>query len=191
MGSLDSSVIARLESNGGMFEILLDPSVVDVVGRVEGSDLLSYLVVDTVFKDASKGIRSAEKEMVDAFGTTDITEVVSRIVVSGKIQLTTKQRREMLEAKRRKVVAQVAAIIIDPETRLPHPIKRVELALEESKFHVDLFKPINEHVKDAVRAIECFIPVELKMASDTREDGLSCCRNYLTLKSQEMNRKRR
>ena len=137
MVDLDDAIVARLETHGETFEILLDPKVFDLVKQGKKFDIVDYMAVEDVFKNASKGTRPPEDKIKEAFGTEDIAEIAAKIVEKGEIQITAEQRKEMLEAKKNQVIAYIAANAINPQTHTPHPPLRIELALEEAKFQHD------------------------------------------------------
>src|SRR5206468_10555434 len=100
-------------------------------------DLLRELAIDEIFKDAHKGSKASEDKMTEFFGTTEPLAVAKQIVQRGEIQLTTEQRRQMLEAKRRQIVQYIAANAINQQTGTPQPPQRNENAMEEAKVHCD------------------------------------------------------
>lgn len=162
MVNLDDAITARLESHGETFEILLDPKVVDLIKQGKKFDIVEYMAVEDVFKNASKGTRPAEDKIKEAFGTEDVAEIARRIVEKGEIQITAEQRKEMLEAKRQQVITYIAANAINPQTHTPHPPLRIELALEEAKFHVDAFKPLEKEIEEAMKALRPLIPIRFE-----------------------------
>lgn len=162
MVDLDDAIVARLETHGETFEILLDPKVVDLVKQGKKFDIVEYMAVEDVFKNASKGTRPSEDKMKEAFGTLEVADVARRIVEKGEIQITAEQRKEMLEAKRQQVVAYIAANAINPQTHTPHPPLRIELALEEAKFHVDPFKPLEKEIEEAMRLLRPLLPIRFE-----------------------------
>ena len=139
MVNLEDAIVARLETHGETFEILLDPKVMDFIKQGKEIDLIDYMAVEDIFNNARKGTRPAEDKLKEAFGTDDIEEIAKRIIAKGEVQITAEQRKEMLEVKRHKIIAYISANAINPQTKLPHPPTRIELALEESKFRVDPF----------------------------------------------------
>ncbi|MBQ8372889.1 MAG: hypothetical protein IJX35_01045, partial [Candidatus Methanomethylophilaceae archaeon] len=88
MVNLDDAITARLESHGETFEILLDPAVFDLVKQGKKFDIVEYMAVEDVFKNAGKGTRPAEDKIKEAFGTEDIGEIARKIVEKGEIQIT-------------------------------------------------------------------------------------------------------
>lgn len=155
-------VIARIEKSGERFEVLVKPDAVQAVRDGKEVDLLRELAIDQVFRDAHKGSKASEEKMTEFFGTTEALAVAKQVILKGEIQLTTEQRRQMLEAKRRQIVQYIAANAINPQTGAPHPPQRIEIAMEEAKVHVDPFKGIEEQVKDILGALRPLIPIRFE-----------------------------
>src|SRR5207245_2694756 len=126
-----------LQKAAEKFEVLVKPDAVQRIRDGKQVDLLRELAIDEIFKDAHKGSKASEEKMMDFFGTTEPLAVAKQIVQRGEIQLTTEQRRQMLEAKRKQIVQYIAANAINPQTGAPHPPQRIENAMEEAKVHVD------------------------------------------------------
>jgi ribosome maturation protein SDO1 len=162
MVNLDDAITARLESHGETFEILLDPIVINLLKQGKKVDLVEYLAVEEVFKNAGKGTRPAEEKIKEVFGTSEISAIAKKIVEKGEVQMTAEQRKEMMEAKRKQVIAYIAANAINPQTKLPHPYVRIELALDEVKFHVDPFRPIEKEIEEAMKLLRPLIPIRFE-----------------------------
>ena len=162
MVNLDDAIVARLDSHGETFEILLDPAAIDMLKAGKKVDLAAYLAVEDVFKNARKGTRPAEDKVREVFGTEDISEIAKKITEKGEVQITAEQRKEMLDAKRNRVVTYIAANAINPQTKLPHPYIRIQLALEEAKFQVDPFKPFDKEVEEAMKLLRPLLPIRFE-----------------------------
>ena len=162
MVSLDDAIIARYERKGMHFEILVDPEAAEKVIEGQHVNILENLAIDTIFKDARKGEKASEEAIKEVFGTLDIEKIAIKIIKEGEIQLTTKQRREMQERKRKAIVDWIARSSMDPRTKLPHPRERIELALEEAKVHIDPFKPVEEQIKKILDAIRPILPISIE-----------------------------
>ena len=183
MVSLDDAVTARLESHGETFEILLDPNIMKYLRDGKEADITEFLAVEAVFKNAGKGTHPAEEKVKEAFGTDDIREIAKKIVSKGDIQITAEQRKEMLEAKRNRIVAYIAHNAINPQTRTPHPPARIELALTEAKFHADPFRSVESQVEEAMRLLRPLIPIKFeksKIAVKLKADDYGKCFDDLT-----------
>ena len=162
MVSLEDAVIARLKEGENRFEILVDPkAAADLIDGKE-VDILSSLAIDAVFKDAKKGEHAPEELLEKKFGTTDIIEIAKKIILKGEIQLTTEQRREMQERKRKKIIDFIVKNSMDPRTKLPHPRQRIELAIKEAGVHIDPFKPVDQQVNNVIEALRPLIPISIE-----------------------------
>lgn len=162
MVKLEDSIIARFESHGHRFEILIDPVLVDLIKEMKEVDVLDYMVSDTIFKDANKGDRASEEVLKEVFATDNIQEIVKHIILKGQVQLTTEQRRKMLEDKKRQIIMEIAKNAINPQTNAPHPPQRIETAIEEAKVHIDPFKSVEEQVNTVVKAIRLILPIKFE-----------------------------
>ena len=164
MVSLDDAVVARMSHSGHHFEVLVDPKVAFDYRSSRGKTAFpdEALVIDKIFKDARKGEELSEEFIKTSFGTTDVVAVAKQIVLRGEIQLTTDQRRELVEKKRRAVVDYIARNAVDPKTGSPHPVKRVELAMEEIRVHIDPSKSVDELVKEIVAALRPLLPLKFE-----------------------------
>jgi ribosome maturation protein SDO1 len=165
MVNLEDAVIARLESYGERFEILVDPDMASEFRKgsnESGIEIESVLAVEEIFKDAKKGDKASEESMQKVFQSIDHLEVAAAILQKGQIQLTAQQRREMLEEKHKRVVNKIARESINPQTGLPHPARRIEKAMEEAKVHIDPFKSVDEQVPIVLKAIRVKIPIRFE-----------------------------
>ncbi|MBO5654186.1 MAG: ribosome assembly factor SBDS [Candidatus Methanomethylophilaceae archaeon] len=178
MVNLDDAIVARLETHGETFEILLDPSAMNLIKAGKEIDLLEYLAVEDVFNNARKGTRPAEDKIREAFGTSDVKEIGEKIIAKGEVQITAEQRKEMLQAKRQQVITYIAANAINPQTKLPHPPMRIEMALEEAKFHADPFKSVDRQVEEAMKLLRPLLPIKFektKVAIKMKGDDYGKC----------------
>lgn len=162
--NLDDAIVAKLESHGERFEILLDPAAMDEIKKGKEVDLSEYLAVEDVFKEARKGTRPAVEKITEVFGTDDILVIARRIIEKGEVQMTAEQRKELLETKRKQIITYIAANAVNPQTKLPHPPLRIELALEEGKFHVDPMRSFDKQIEDAMKILRPLLPIRFEKA---------------------------
>ena len=162
MVNVDDAVIARLESYGERFEILVDAELAADYKRGEDIEIEKVLAVEEIFKDAHKADKASEENMKKAFETTDPLEVADIIIKKGNIQITANQRRKMQEEKTKQVINKISQEAINPQTKLPHPPKRIEKAMEEAKVHIDPMKTVEEQIEPTVKAILTKIPIRIE-----------------------------
>ena len=163
MVSLDDAVLARMEKGGKRYEVLVDPSMVEAFKEnPDGIDINDFLAMDEVFHDARGGERPTAEAIEKTFETQDIVSITSIILEKGSIQLTTAQRKQMVENMRQQIIHHIHSQAVDPKTKSPHPKTRIELALEESRYSVDPFKRLEEQVKDAISKLKPLIPLSFE-----------------------------
>ena len=161
MVSLDDAVLARLEKGGSRYEILVAPDLVESWKEDNDSgELGELLAIEEVWSDARAGERPTGESLEKTFGTTEILECARIILERGGIQLTTAQRKHMVEAKKLQIINEIASTATDPKTKMPHPRTRIENALDEIRFSIDPFKSVESQVADAVSALRPVIPLQ-------------------------------
>ncbi len=158
---LKNNVIARFESHGERFEIIISPEAIERIR--DGNPLdMEDLASEFIFSDAKKGNKASEDKMEEVFNTNSIEEIAKTIILKGDVQLTTEQRHEMQEKKRKRIVDKIVKNSMDPQTKMPHPRQRIELAMEQAGIHIDPFKSVDQQVKLVVDALRPYIPLSME-----------------------------
>lgn len=135
-----------------------DPALDFKFGRnVEVSQIVA---VDEVYSDANKGLRVPTEKLVKHFKTSNFLQVAETILRRGDLNLTTEQRRKLVEEKRKQIVSTIARNFVDPRTGLPHPPMRIEQAMAEVRISIDPFKDVNEQTKTAVEELRGVLPLK-------------------------------
>jgi len=163
--NIEDAVVARYSKGGEHFEVLIDPKGAEDFkeGNIKKSRLSEFMPVDSIFKNVSKGDKASEEALKKHFGTDDPVEVAAYIIEHGEIQLTTEQRREMLERKTQKLISYIASQAVDPRNNKPHPPDRIKNALEEAKFRVDLHKSMEKQVDEALKILRPILPIKFEI----------------------------
>ena len=152
--------IVRFSFAGDKFEILVkpDPALDYKLGKKK--DISSVLVSDEIYTDSSKGTRASTEKLLKVFNTEDSTEIAEKILQKGDLNLTTDQRRKMVDEKRKQIVEYIAKTFVDPRSHLPHPPLRIEQAMKDARVSIDPQKNIDEQVKDIVDDLRSVIPLK-------------------------------
>jgi ribosome maturation protein SDO1 len=161
----EKNTVARITRDNEHFEILVNPQkALDYRnGKIAG--ITEVLAAETIYSDANKGTRASEEGLRKAFGTTDSLKVAETILKTGTLQLTTEQRRKMVEDKRRQIIDFISRQSVDPKTNLPHPPLRIENAMEQIHYPIDPFKPVEELAKDIVKLLRPILPLKMEQLS--------------------------
>ena len=152
--------VVRYSHEGEKFEILVkpDPALDYKLGKKK--DVSSVLVSDDIYTDSGKGTKPATEKLVKAFKTEDSAEIVKIILQKGDLNLTTDQRRKMVDEKKKQIIAFIAKTYVDPKTHLPHPPLRIEQAMKDGRISVDPQKNVDEQVKDIVDKLRSIIALK-------------------------------
>jgi ribosome maturation protein SDO1 len=156
----DKFTVARLILDGDKFELLVKPDPALEYKMGKRTDISGALVSDEIYSDANKGSRASSEKMMKHFKTTDSVEVAKQILARGELNLTTDQRRKMVEEKRRQIVQFINRSFVDPKTHLPHPVMRIETAMDEVRVPIDPFKKVEDQAKIIVDALRKILPLK-------------------------------
>jgi ribosome maturation protein SDO1 len=157
--------IARLTKENEHFEVLVKPQKALDYRNGKIASITEVLAAETIFSDANKGTRVGEEQLRKAFGTTDNLRIADSILKTGTLQLTTEQRRKMVEDKRRQIVDFISRQAVDPKTNLPHPPTRIENAMEQVRYQIDPYKSVEEQAKDIVKLLRPILPLKIEQIS--------------------------
>jgi ribosome maturation protein SDO1 len=164
---IDKFTVARLVLDGDKFELLVKPDPALEYKMGKRSDISGALVSDEIYSDANKGSRASSEKMMKHFKTTDSADVAKQILARGELNLTTDQRRKMVEEKKRQIVQFINRSFVDPKTHLPHPVVRIEAAMEEARVPIDPFRKVEDQAKTLVDALRKILPLRSETAKLT------------------------
>ncbi len=157
-------VVARYETKGHRFEILVKPELALKFKEGKKVDIDEVLVGDFVYRDVKRGLKASPESLKKIFGTDDIRKVAEEILRHGEIQLTAEQRRKIIESKKKQIINLIAKNAIDPKTKLPIPPKRIELALEQARIHIDIYKSSESQLESIVSKLSRILPIKIAKA---------------------------
>ncbi len=166
MGDSKSTTV-RLIVGNDKFEILVKPDLALEYKLGKRKDLSSVLISDDIYSDANKGSRISTDKLNKHFKTTNSNEVIKQILLKGELNLTTDQRRKMVEEKRKQIIQYINKNFVDPKTKLPHPIQRIENGLEDIRVVIDPFKKAEDQIKLVVDSLRKVLPLASEMSQLT------------------------
>jgi ribosome maturation protein SDO1 len=183
---------ARITKSGEKFEVLVkpDPALEYKMGKT--LPVSQLLMIDEIYSDAGKGTRASTEKLQKAFGTQDPLTIAEEIMKHGELQLTTDQRRQLVEEKRKQIVAFVARNCIDPRTGTPHPPIRIEQAMAQIKYSIDPFKSADEQAKAVIEELRALLPIKMeqmriavKILAEHSAKGYGALKGYGTISKEE------
>lgn len=162
MVSVEEAVIARISKGSTNFEILVDPDKALEFKKGKDYSIENILAVKEIFSDVKKGERASGGDLEKYFGTKDIIKISETIIRQGQIQLTTEQKRKLVEEKKKQIADIISKQGINPKTNLPHPPDRILKSMDEAHVNVDPFKKAEDQIESVISRIQEIIPVHLE-----------------------------
>ena len=152
--------LVKYSFEGEKFEIMVkpDPALDYKLGKKK--DLSAVLVSDEIYTDSGKGTRPSAEKLQKAFNTEDQIAIAEIIMKKGDLNLTTDQRRKMIEEKRKQIVHFIAKTYVDPKTHFPHPPLRIEQAMKDGRVSIDPQKNVDEQVREIVDKLRSIIALK-------------------------------
>jgi len=157
--------IARLTKENEHFEVLVKPQKALDYRMGKTSAITEVLLAETIFSDANKGTKVSEEILRKNFGTIEPLKIAEIILKKGMLQLTTDQRRKMVEDKRKQIIDFISRQCIDPKMNLPHPPARIENAMEKIHYSIDPFKSVEEQAKEIIKLLRPILPLKMEQIS--------------------------
>lgn len=181
---VDKAVVGRLVVAGQKFEILVDPEKALDFKKGTKTDVQEILAYPVVYKDTKTTEAVASADLQKAFGTTDPVKAAERIIREGEIQLTTEQRRAMVESRRAQIASIIAKKGVNPQTNAPHPQQRILGVMDQVGVMIDPFADAESQVDKVLKAIKVVIPIKFeKMLLQVKIPAQHSGRAFPVLKS--------
>ena len=162
MVDVDKAVVAKLKRNGIWFEVLVDPDKALEFKRGKKIPMEEMLAYPQIYHDVRKGDLVSEEELQKNFGTTNTRDVAEKIIEDGDMQLTTEQRREFTERKRKEIAGIISRRGINPQTNAPHPPQRILNVMEQAGVRVDPFVNAESQINQIVKDLKTLLPIKFQ-----------------------------
>lgn len=192
MVNVDDAVISRLSRNGETFEILVDCEQALELKQGKIVSMADVLASDKIFSDSKKGMLVSENKLKQVFHTEDHEEIAKIIIKEGEVQLTSSYREKLRKQRRNRILEYIHRNGIDPKTKLPHPLTRIELAFEEAKIKIDDAKSEQEQIKEIVKKLKIILPIsfesiiaQIKIPSKYSGRGYSIVQKYTHIREDK------
>ncbi len=157
--------IARITHDGEHFEILTKPEPALSYRLGKTIPISQVLAAEIIFTDAGKGTKASEEKLQEVFRTTDPLKIAEVILKKGTLQLTTEQRKQLVEDKRKQIVSFISRECVDPKTNLPHPPLRIEQAMKQIHYSIDTSRGVEEQAKEIIKLLLPIIPLKMEKIS--------------------------
>jgi ribosome maturation protein SDO1 len=184
--------IVRLSVEGNRFEILVNPDTALSFKQGKNIDISKILINDTIFSNASKGLRASEEKLYLAFHNADSYKIAQKILKKGQLQITTDQRKKMIVEKKKQIISYISRHSVDPRTGFPHPPLRIEQALNQIRVKIDPFRKTEEQVKLIINELRSILPIgkgnisiAVKIPPEYVSQSIGIIKSFGLIKKQE------
>ena len=159
----DKVTIVRLSIGQDKFEIMVKPDPALDFKNGKKTDVENIMISDEIYSDANKGSRASNEKLLKYFKTTNSMEIAEQILIKGDLSLNTDQRRKLVEEKKKQISQYINKSFVDPRSHLPHPITRIEAAMNEARVTIDPFKQVDEQTKTIIDSLRKILPLKSEM----------------------------
>ncbi|MFW6014425.1 MAG: ribosome assembly factor SBDS [Candidatus Nanoarchaeia archaeon] len=184
MVNVEDAVVARLKTAGTNLEVLVDSENAVKLKEGEDIDINDVLASQNIFFDAKKGMLASETKLKEIFGTDDPSEIAKKIIKQGEVQLTAEFKNKLKEQKKKKVLQLLHMNCVEPRTKNPIPLNRLELALDEAKIKIDEHKSAEQQLNEIVKKLHPVLPIKMEKAEiNAKIPPQYAGKSYSTIKS--------
>lgn len=158
----DSMILARIKRSGKTFELSINP--LKAAEFIDGNaSLAEALMSEEIFTDAKRGQLASSAELEQFFKTSNKNEIAKIILTQGEIQSTSDQRAKERDQKLKQLIHKIHTLVVDPKTDLPHPINRIEAALQEAKVHLKDNQSADDQFDEIISKLRSIIPIKIEL----------------------------
>jgi len=160
--SIEDAIIARLRAGKQKFEILVDPKKALEFKRGLKINLEEALAYPAVYRDARRMDTASMQDLQKVFGCTDVVKIAEKIIKNGELLLTTEQRRQLAEEKRKQIATIISKKAINPQTNTPHPPNRILSAMDQCGVNIDPFLDAEQQIDKVIEKIRLVLPLKFQ-----------------------------
>ena len=128
--------IVRLKKGGKRFEIACYKNKVLEYRSGITKDLDEVVQSESIFANVSKGQVAKKDDLARSFGTDDERAILLQILAKGELQVSEKERSNLLEDLAKEIATLVADFTVHPETKRPYTLTMIEKVMSDIHYSV-------------------------------------------------------
>lgn len=153
--------VARLKTHGQNFEIVIEPEKAIHFRHGEG-DVREALKAEKIFHEALRGEFANEKELMEAFKTTDALKIAEQILKEGSIQINDEYRDKLRNEAKKHFIEILLKNGVDADTGNPLTATRISNAMTEAKVHLDVFNKVEPQVDEMIAKLRPVLKISFE-----------------------------
>lgn len=156
-----SQIVVKYKKGGKSFEILCHGGTVEPF-RNGKCQIDQCLIAEEIFSNASKFQKVKSSDLKKTFGTDDKMECIQMILSEGTFSLTKNELNEKIKQKRGEIINHINKYYHDSTKNppIPHPVSRIEQALEQMKIKIDPHETTQNQLKLILKRLPDFLRVK-------------------------------
>jgi ribosome maturation protein SDO1 len=159
---MSENTVAKIRVGGKHFEVLIEDVDLALKFKKTGEGSVNeFLAIEEIFTDANKGERASEKDLEEAFGSSESNNVAEQIVKRGEINVPLEYKRQELGERGKQIVNFLVKNAVDPRTDRPYTNDRIETALKESGVNISN-KPVESQLKEIMEKLSKILPIKIE-----------------------------
>lgn len=163
MVTVDKAHTAKIKVQGNNFEILIDSDKATEFKSGKSVSINDVLAVEKIFTDSHKGLEASPAVLKQCFGTDDPLEISQQIIMKGEFAVTAEYKQKLRDEKKKQIINMIHRNAVDPTTHAPHPITRIELAMNEAKIHIDENEDTMKQMQEVLKKIRPILPIKFEI----------------------------
>ena len=153
------NVEARIKVKGKHYEISVDLDEALKIKAGKGN-IASALQSSQIYHDIKKANIVPSKDLMDAFGTSDIYKIAEKIIKDGEVQKTQEFRDAEKEKKIKQVISLILSNAVDQHGR-PFTEERLKTAIHEVHYNFDN-RPAEQQMPELIHKLKEIIPIKIE-----------------------------
>lgn len=160
----DLSLI-RYTTHGKRLELIVNPEKAWLYKQGEDVPLEDICEGFTIFENISKGLKANVDDLKDIFGVQNEKEMAKLMIERGELLITQEQRNKFLKEKRDEILEYLVTHAVNPKTKSPQPIARIEKAMEDAGVRIDRNEPAPDQARKIITEIQSILPITIETAT--------------------------
>lgn len=156
-----TDTIARYRQGKLTFETMVDLDSAMKLKKGEAVDINEVVRDSGIYLDQKKGMRAGNDELENVFETTNLHEIVEKIVKKGNIEVTQEFRDEEIENKKKKIIDFLRRNAIDSRSGRPYTPDILESAIKDAGVRINN-KPIDKQIPEIIETLKKVIPIVIE-----------------------------
>ena len=156
-----TDTLARLRVGKLDFETMVDLDSAMKLKKGQAVSVTDIIRDNNIYTDQKKGMKAGKAELMNAFGTTDLSVIVERIVKKGEVEVTKEFRDEAFENRRKQVVEFLVKNGVDSRNGRPFTPDMIESSIKEAGVKIEN-QPVDKQIKNILESLKRVIPIKLE-----------------------------